>query len=305
MARRSLKRIDNEVPSPNANVLQERRSQVASMHSGLETNCVHLGNFLKLVKSLPNTCVDLIIADPPYNASKGGAWAWDSSKKLPGFGGNWEKVAEVWDDMPLEEYFTFTLAWLAECKRVLRPTGSMWVHGTYHNAGIINVAMQMLGIEIINEVVWYKRNSFPNLSGRRLTASHETILWSHNGKPRRYRFNYAHSKEGNYEEDPLKAPGKQMRTVWDISNNKERDELKHGKHPTQKPERLIRRMIRLSSAPGDVCLVPFAGAGSECVAAKKEGLLFIGCEIDPQYVSIAGDRIAATTDTTATAKRVA
>ena len=259
---------------------------------GVELNNIVQGNYLEFVQGIPDKSVDIVIADPPYNASKGNSWSWDSTNnKLPGFGGNWKKVSEVWDDMPLDEYFYFTLSWLAESKRVLKPTGSMWVHGTYHNAGIINVAMQMLGIEIINEVVWYKRNSFPNLSGRRLTASHETILWAHNGKQRKYRFNYDISKSGNFEEDQLKSPGKQMRTVWDIPNNKNRDELKHGKHPTQKPERLIRRMIQLSASPGEICLVPFAGAGSECVAAAKEGLNFIGCEIDAQYVPIARARL--------------
>ena len=109
----------------------------------------------------------LAIADPPYNASKGSIWKWDNSVRLPGFGGDWQKVMAQWDDMPLTEYFTFTLAWLSEVKRVVRPTGSLWVHGTYHNIGVINFALQLLEIEIINEVVWYKRNSFPNLSGRR------------------------------------------------------------------------------------------------------------------------------------------
>ena len=96
-----------------------------------------------------------------------------------------------------------------------------------------------------------------------------------------------------------------MRTVWDISNNNEKDELKHGKHPTQKPERLIRRMIQLSSSEGEVCLVPFAGAGSECVAASKEGLRFIGFEIDPQYVAIACERIAAIPTKPKTTKQAA
>jgi site-specific DNA-methyltransferase (adenine-specific) len=271
---------------------QIQATQVNSL-GGLDMDRIYVGNFFDIVRTLPAQSVDLILADPPYNASKGGAWSWDAAAGLPGFGGNWQKVAQVWDDMSLEEYLAFTLGWLTEAKRVLKPSGSMWVHGTYHNAGIANFAMQLLGIEIINEVVWYKRNSFPNLSGRRLTASHETLLWAHSGKKRQYFFNYQHSKEGNYEGDRLKGSGKQMRTVWDIPNNKNRDELKYGKHPTQKPERLIRRMIQLSAKPGELCLVPFAGAGSECVAAAKEGLHFLACEIDPKYAEIAQARVAA------------
>jgi len=295
----TLKPIDQELSSERSPDKSAEDSQPKAPLKydlrPIERDRIYLGNFIDTARSLPDQSADLIVADPPYNASKGGEWSWDRSAGLPGFGGNWKKVAEVWDDMSLEEYFAFTVSWLEEAKRILKPTGSMWVHGTYHNAGIINFAMQLLGIEIINEVIWYKRNSFPNLSGRRLTASHETILWAHSGKKRKYAFNYKHSKEGGFDDDRLKAPGKQMRTVWDIPNNKSRDELKHGKHPTQKPERLIQRMIQLSANRGDLCLVPFAGAGSECVAAIKEGLHFVGCEIDPKYFEIAQKRVSSTT----------
>lgn len=247
------------------------------------------------MRQLPPRCVDLVIADPPYNASKGGVWKWDNSLPLPGFGGNWAKVMSAWDDMPLAEYVSFTLSWLAEVKRIVRPTGSIWIHGTYHNIGIINFALQLLGIEIINEVVWYKRNSFPNLSGRRLTASHETILWAHTGGPnrRQYLFHYEQSKQMPCPEDCLKEPGKQMRTVWDIPNNKARDELAFGKHPTQKPLRLLIRMLQLSADPGNLLLVPFAGAGSECVAACRAGLRFLAFETDPEYLEICRKRLKA------------
>lgn len=142
----------------------------------VELNHVYKMDCIEGMTSLPDNSVDLIIADPPYNLSKGGNWSWDNSVVLKGLGGNWNKVMESWDAMPLEEYWKFTLAWISEAKRILKPSGSMWIFGTYHNIGIINVVCQMLEIEIINEVVWFKRNSFPNLSGRRLTASHETLL---------------------------------------------------------------------------------------------------------------------------------
>jgi len=243
------------------------------------------------MRMLPERCVDVAIADPPYNASKGNQWKWDSSAGLPGFGGNWSKVSAAWDDMPLVDYLAFTMQWLRELKRVVRPTGSLWIHGTYHNIGIINFALQLLEIEIINEVVWFKRNSFPNLSGRRLTASHETILWAHTGQRREYLFNYEDSKELPFPEDGLKTPGRQMRTVWDVPNNKDRSELADGKHPTQKPVRLLRRMLALTARPGQICLVPFAGAGSECIAATQQGLYFLGFELEREYVDVSNRRL--------------
>jgi site-specific DNA-methyltransferase (adenine-specific) len=244
------------------------------------------------MKSLKDRCVDLIIADPPYNLSKGNSLIWDNSVKLNGMGGNWNKAMLNWDNMTFQDYWDFTQAWLSEARRVLKPTGSIWVHGTYHNIGIINVLFQKSGIEIINEIVWYKRNAFPNLRGRRFTASHETLLWGHvGGKKRRYTFNYEAIRNMKCPEDLLKKSGKQMRTVWDIPNNKTKEELRFGSHPTQKPLRLCNRMIFASSKPNDIVLIPFCGSGSECVAAMSLNRNFIAYEIDDAYIKIAEERI--------------
>lgn len=256
-------------------------------------NAIINGECISEMKSMPDSSVDLIIADPPYNLSKGGEWKWDNSAELKGMGGNWNKVMQEWDNYSLEAYMLFTKQWLTEAKRILKPTGSMWIFGTYHNIGIINVMCQILEIEIINEVIWYKRNAFPNLAGRRLTASHETILWCNKGgKKREYYFDYEFSKNGDFSYDELKSPGKQMRTVWDISNNKEKTELAFGKHPTQKPLRILKRMIKLSSREGEIVLAPFAGAGSECVAAKMTGRQYIGIEIDESFCKVAESRLS-------------
>ncbi len=259
----------------------------------LPINTIINGECVTEMKKLPDSCIDLIIADPTYNLSQGGKWKWDNSVELKGLGGNWNKVMQDWDNYSFESYMIFTQEWLKEAQRIMKTTGSMWIFGTYHNIGIINVFCQALGIEIINEVIWYKRNAFPNLAGRRLTASHETILWCNKGgKKREYYFNYEYSKVGDFSYDELKAPGKQMRTVWDISNNKEKFELAYGKHPTQKPIRILKRMIKLASKEGDIMLTPFAGSGSECVSAKMTGRKYIGIEIDKSYCDIAETRLS-------------
>lgn len=269
------------------------QAEKALVLGGYRLNDIYQQDCLAAMQSMPDACIDVVIADPPYNASKGNNWKWDNSVSLPGFGGNWSKVMAHWDDMPLIDYFSFTVAWLGEVKRLVRPTGSIWVHGTYHNIGIINFALQFLSVEIINEVIWYKRNSFPNLSGRRLTASHESILWAHTGgeKNRKYYFNYEASKAMGGPQDRLKEVGKQMRTVWDIPNNKKKEELHFGKHPTQKPIRLLRRMLELSARPGDTLLAPFAGSGADCVAARELGLDFIGFELEEEFVKLGKVRL--------------
>ncbi|MBU1863901.1 MAG: Dam family site-specific DNA-(adenine-N6)-methyltransferase [Candidatus Omnitrophica bacterium] len=256
-------------------------------------NQIYCQDVFDAFPDIENSYFDLAVVDPPYNLSKGGIWKWDNSVKMPGMGGNWEKVIQSWDDMPLHDYFMFTLKWLQELSRIVKHTGSFWVHGTYHNMGVINFALQVLGIEIINEIVWYKRNSFPNLSGRRLTASHETILWCHTGgaKKRKYLFNYKQLKDISFPEDCLHKTGKQMRTVWDIPNNKAKSELKYGKHETQKPVRLLDRMMKVSGKKGGRCFIPFAGSGSECIACIKNEMYFLAFEKESKYVEIANKRI--------------
>lgn len=261
----------------------------------MEINKIYNEDCLIGMKNILDNSIDLIIADPPYNLSKGEKLSINSTTKLSGMGGNWNKVMENWDTMSFKDYLEFTKAWLTEAQRILKPTGSMWIFGTYHNIGFINVVCQELGIEIINDVVWYKRNAFPNLSGRRLTASHENILWCNKGgKKREYFFNYEYSKNALFPEDKLKQPEKQMRTVWDIPNNKEKNEYKWGKHPTQKPLRILNRIINISSHPNDIILTPFSGAGSECVAAKKLNRNYIGFEINKEYYDISIKRISDT-----------
>jgi site-specific DNA-methyltransferase (adenine-specific) len=256
-----------------------------------KTNTVIQIESILAMSQLPAESIDIAVIDPPYNVSKGGEWKWDSSSKLKGLGGDWGKVIEEWDKFELKDYLDFTFAWATEIKRIVKPTGSIWVHGTYHNIGLINFVFQLLEIEMINEVIWYKRNSFPNLSGRRLTASHETIIWAHTGKTRKYQFNYDYSKESFFPEDQLKAKSKQMRTVWDVPNNKEQRELKFGKHPTQKPLRLIKRMINISSSPNQVLLSPFAGSGTDCLAAKELGLHYLGFDLNEDYIELAKTRL--------------
>jgi site-specific DNA-methyltransferase (adenine-specific) len=255
-----------------------------------------LGDCVSGMRALPDASFDLAIADPPYGASTSAEWKLDRGHNLAGMGGQWKLADHTWDLFSGIDGFRNTLAWLSELKRLVKPTGSIWIHGTYHNIGFANVACQALGLEIINEVIWYKRNAFPNLAARRLTASHESILWVHTGAPKRqYRFNYDDVKAADFAEDSMKSAGKQLRTVWDIPNNKAREELAYGTHPTQKPLRVLERMLAISSLPGGSCLVPFMGSGSEMVAALRNGMHPVGFETDAQYFDVSCRRIEAET----------
>jgi site-specific DNA-methyltransferase (adenine-specific) len=260
----------------------------------METGKVHLflQDAVAGMKGLPDASCDLAVCDPPYGAASEHTWRYDGDKGLRGFGGDWKLQSEAWDKLSYHENFTATYTWLAELKRLVKPTGSIWIHATYHNAGFVNVCCQLLGLEIINEVVWYKRNAFPNLSGRRLTASHETLFWAHTGgNKRRYYFNYNAVKEACFPEDHLKEAGKQLRTVWDIPNNKTKDELRFGAHPTQKPLRLIERMLLISAQRTGTILIPFAGSGTEIIGALAYDMEVFAFEIQRDYYDLAVKRI--------------
>ena len=260
-----------------------------------ETNNAHLyqQDIFEALPLLESNSFDLCIVDPPYGASTKKNWSYGDKKKQEGLGGEWKLTSEVWDLLSQNDSFTNTYVWLKELKRLIKNTGSIWIHSTYHNSGFVNVCCQLLGLEIINEVVWYKRNSFPNLSGRRLTASHETILWVHKGgaKKREYNFNYEASKAYYSESDLLKEAGKQMRTVWDIPNNKSKLEMQFGSHPTQKPIRVSERILAISGIKNGKLLIPFVGSGTEMVAGINYGMDVYGYEIAPEYFNIAKQRI--------------
>jgi site-specific DNA-methyltransferase (adenine-specific) len=261
----------------------------------MEIDRIHLfaGDVYKALPDLDSDFFDLCIVDPPYGASSTKKWTYGDKEKVKGFGGEWKLTSEVWDLLSQNDSFLDTYSWLKELKRVIKPTGSIWIHSTYHNSGFVNVCCQLLGLEIINEIVWYKRNSFPNLSGRRLTASHETILWVHKGgeKNRKYVFNYEDSKAFSNPSDLLKEPGKQMRTVWDIPNNKSKEEMRFGTHPTQKPTRVAERILTIAGVKGGNLLVPFAGSGTEMVAGFEYGMNVFGYELNKEFYELAKKRL--------------
>jgi site-specific DNA-methyltransferase (adenine-specific) len=253
---------------------------------------LYLQDALEGMSRLADNSIDLAIVDPPYGASTKALWNYDSKHKINGFGGSWKLTQETWDLLGQNENFESTVLWLKELKRVVNPKGSIWIHSTYHNSGFVNVACQLLGLEIINEVVWYKRNAFPNLAKRRLTASHETILWVHTGgEKREYRFNYDAAKKASFAGDNLKEADKQLRTVWDIPNNKAKDELHFGTHPTQKPLRVSERLLLIAGLEGGKLLIPFVGSGTEMIAGLKFGMNVIGYENNEEFFNLAKSRI--------------
>jgi modification methylase len=245
-------------------------------------NRILVGDCLDQLRRIPDRSVDLVFADPPYNLQLSTELLRPNNTRVDGVDDAWDKFSSF------EDYDRFTRGWLAECRRVLKPDGALWLIGSYHNVFRLGAALQDLGFWILNDVVWRKVNPMPNFRGRRFTNAHETLIWASRDQKSRYTFNYEGLKSGN--EDV------QMRSDWlfPICAGPERlkDEGGRKAHPTQKPEALLHRIILATTNPGDTVLDPFFGTGTTGAVAKRLGRNWIGVERDADYVKAAEERIA-------------
>jgi len=239
---------------------------------------LYLGDSSELLPKLPEEIFDMIFADPPYLLSNGG-FTCQAGKRVSVNKGNWDK------SKGLEEDFKFQRKWIHFCKPLLKPNGTIWISGTYHSIYQCGFALELEGYHILNDICWYKPNASPNLSGRYFTASHETLLWARKDERVKHFFNYELMRKGNWAEDFLKKPGKQMRSVWAI-NTPKAIEKKFGKHPTQKPEALLERIILASTKKGDLILDPFTGSSTTGIVAYKFGRKFIGIDNEKKYLDL-------------------
>jgi site-specific DNA-methyltransferase (adenine-specific) len=247
-------------------------------HFSAENFVLYHGDCLKILRQLPENSVDMVFADPPYNLSNGG-FTVHAGRRVSVHKGDWDKSKGFHDDLK------FHLAWIEAVKRVLKPEGTLWISGTYHSIYQCGYALQLLGYKILNDISWYKPNASPNLSGRYFTASHETLIWALKDPKAKHTFNYKTVKELPWAKDFLKKPGKQMRSVWSISTPTP-EEKKFGKHPTQKPYELLKRVVVATTKKGDVVLDPFTGSSTTGIAAVAYERKFIGIDTEEEYLNL-------------------
>jgi len=240
------------------------------------------GDCIAEMRKLPDGCIDMIFADPPYNLQLGG----DLSRPD---GSHVDAVTDDWDKFDsFAAYDAFTRDWLTEARRILKPTGTIWVIGSYHNIFRVGATMQDQGFWILNDIIWRKANPMPNFKGTRFTNAHETMIWASQSEKARYTFNYRAMKTLN---DEL-----QMRSDWVLPICSGQERLKQGGHkvlPTQKPEALLYRVMLACTNPGDVVLDPFFGTGTTGAVAKRLGRKWIGIEREDGYCAAALERIEA------------
>ncbi|MFZ1989019.1 MAG: site-specific DNA-methyltransferase [Alphaproteobacteria bacterium] len=261
------------------------KAQGAGIRAGGDEVIIQ-GDAIETMRQLPAESVDLVFADPPYNLQLEGELLRPDQSRVDGVEEDWDRFSSFAD------YDKFTRDWLSAAKRLLKPEGTLWVIGSYHNIFRVGTILQDLGFWVLNDIVWRKTNPMPNFRGRRFTNAHETMIWAtRDAGQKRYTFNY----------DALKSlnEGLQMRSDWMLPLCTGAERLKDGKgaktHPTQKPEGLLHRVLIASSKEGDVVLDPFFGTGTTGAVAKRLRRRFIGIERQADYIAAARTRIAEVT----------
>ncbi len=244
-------------------------------------NKIIQGDCIEKLKQLPDDSIDLIFADPPYNLQLNGDLHRPNQTKVAGVDDSWDKFDTF------KDYDDFTYQWLSEAKRVLKKDGVIWVIGSYHNIFRVGKIMQDIGLWILNDILWIKRNPMPNFKGTRFTNAHETLIWASENEKSKYTFNYKSMKSFNDD--------KQLRSDWfiPICSGSERIKDENGKkvHSTQKPHELLYRVITSTSKIGDIILDPFSGSGTTASVAKELQRNFIGIEKEEKYIKVIKDRI--------------
>jgi DNA modification methylase len=238
-------------------------------------NKIVLGDALKVLPKIPAESVDLVFVDPPYFLQL-------PSRKLIRWGGTQVKgVIDDWDKFRnFPEYDNFTIKWLSELQRIMKPKATIWVIGTYHNIHRIGKIMQDLNYWILADVQWVKSNPVPNFLGVRFTNATETLIWAvKNRNVKGHVFNKQYAKQYGI--------GKVGANVWVIPVCSGRERLKDPTgvkiHSTQKPVELIKRIIQISTNPGDLIIDPMAGTGTTGFVAHTLQRNFIMVEKNHKY----------------------
>lgn len=232
------------------------------------------GNCMEEIPTIEGT-VDMIFADPPYFLSSGNGTVKIGKRYVNFDKGDWDRVRSK------EDIYKFNYQWLSLCREKLKDSGTIWVSGTYHNIYEVANCMKDLGFKILNMIVWQKSDPPTTLTDQRFNFSAEYIIWARKCEKVAHYFNYELMKalnNGVHMPDvwKLPAPGTWEKTC--------------GKHPTQKPLRLLYRIILASTKEGETILDPFAGSCTTGIAANLLGRKFIGIEQDEKFVALGKKR---------------
>lgn len=245
------------------------------------------GDCMERLKEIEDNSIDAIFADPPYFLSNGGISV-QSGKQVCVDKGEWDKGGTP------EYIYEFNRRWLELCRPKLKDNGTIWISGTHHNIHVVMRCLQELGYKVLNTITWQKTDPPPNLSCKYFNFSTELIIWARKNQKVTHKFNYETMKQLN--------GGTQMTDVWRIPSVSKWEKT-CGKHPTQKPLRLLNRIILACTHEGDTILDPFAGSCTTGIAANLLNRKFIGIDQSEEYLQL-GIRRRQEIEDTDTAERM-
>lgn len=241
---------------------------------------VIVGDCIEGMREMPDACVDLIIADPPYNLDKDfGAWKETEQK---------------------DRWLPWSRQWLAECDRVMKPGASIFIYGIHHHLCWIQCHLYEMGLSYRRQIIWHYENGFAGYT-KTLAAQYEPLLWFSKGSS----YTYHPIREPYKSSERLRHKITKNGKVWTphpegrLGGDVWRFPVLAGRrfasekvaHPTQKPLSISMRIVKHFSNEGELVLIPFAGSGSECVAAKQLNRHYIGFELNEEYIRIANERL--------------
>lgn len=250
------------------------------MHNKEHLNRIFHLDCIEGMKLIPDGVATLIVADPPYNLNKDfGLWKEREHK---------------------ENWLPWSRNWITEAVRVLAPGGSIFIYGIHHHLCWIQCFLYEMGLTYRRQIIWHYENGFSGYT-KTLAAHYEPLLWFSKGdtytyhpirEPYKSTERLKHKITKNGKQWTPNPEGRMAGDVWNfptLAGRRFRDEKVD--HPTQKPLSISQRIINHFSNPGELVLIPFAGSGSECLAAVMSGRYFVGYELNDRYIAIAEDRI--------------
>lgn len=230
---------------------------------------LYQGDTIKMMRQL-DLQVDMIFADPPYFVSNGGEKI-QGTQMVSVDKGSWDKAGSS------VQINSFNSEWIDACKPLLKDNGTIWACGTFHNIYSVEICLKEAGFQIINIITWQKSDPTPTWGDLHFNFSSEYIIWARKTPKSRHYFNYELMKQMN--------GGVLMPDVWKMPTVGMWEKT-CGKHPTQKPLRLLYRIILASTQAGETILDPFAGSCTTGIAANLLDRKFIGIDQSVEYLKL-------------------
>lgn len=265
----------NKMSSPEKKTEYKIKEHAPYYYSAEKNITLYNEDSLHFLKEIQDLSVDMVFADPPYFGNQSGLII----KRRDGHADSFDtQKAKFAYSKSLQYQFEFHYTWLKEAQRILKEGATIWITGTYHSIGVVNVVLQDLGFKILNDIILHKRNAPPNFTGSCFRAVTETMLWAKKNFNGRTKFNYWAMKELN--------GGFQMKSLWEYWAEKN-----PFRHPATKQPIILEYAILAGSNRGDVILDPFAGSGTTGFVAQGLGRKCIMVEVDAGYCELIKNRI--------------